>query len=164
MGRIARTVFRLLFAVLSLFTVPHAFPAFLYQTPAVQEYVLQPPHEGPGGPLIVYWTHLIGPPEVRPLPGPQEAYEALYEDADLHPDFPIDVWMDSEQGLLRLRRGGAAGNRDDRVEIEDGCLRTLTARDPTGRTLLVFKAVSGEIAPEGFDARDYFPEWPPAWS
>ena len=47
MGRIARTVFRLLFAVLSLFTVPHAFPAFLYQTPAVQEYVdaVGPSHE-----------------------------------------------------------------------------------------------------------------------
>lgn len=161
MGRIARTLFRVLFVVLSLFTVPYAFPAFLYQTPAVQEYLLLPPKEGSGGPLIVYWTHVVAAMEVRPSPGPLPGYEAVYEDPDLHPSFPIDVWLEANGSLRRLSRQGSP---ERRLEIGDGFLRAVTPRDPTGCTLVVFKAVSGDISPEEFDARDYLPEWPPAWT
>jgi hypothetical protein len=161
MGRIARTVIRLLLAVLSLFAVPHAFPAFLYQTPAVQEHVLLPPRDGSGGPLIVWWTHVIVPAEVRPAADRLWSCEAVHEDADLHPAFPIDVWLESAEGLLRLERHGS---EEHRLEIGDGYLRIVTPRDPTGATLVVFKAVCGDISPQSFNARDYFPQWPPAWA
>ena len=159
MGKIAKTVFRILFALLSVFVVPHVFPAFLYQTPAVQEHVLLPPDEGSGGPLIVYWPHVITAPEVYQSQESPCRYEVEYEDPDLHPSFPIDVWLDHDGELMRLERSG--GPLVERLEIRDGYLRMTSGHDPVGRTLVVFKVVAGSTGPEEFNARNYFADWPP---
>jgi hypothetical protein len=159
MGKIAKTVFRILFALLSVFVVPHVFPAFLYQTPAVQEHVLLPPEEGSGGPLIVYWPHVVTASEVRHVEELPCPYEVEYEDPGLHPSFPIDVWLELDGELVRLERDG--GSFVERLEIRDGFLRMTAAHDPLGRTLVVFKVVSGNVGTDEFNARNYFADWPP---
>lgn len=155
MSRILRTVARLLFVLLSVFAVPQAFPAFLYQTPMVQEHILPSPREGSGDPVIVYWVHVVAASEVRKVDGPPERYLVEHEDAGIHPVFPIDVWVDLDGTLRRLDRAAEATTGS--VEIREGYLRLNTLRNPRGRRLVIFKVVSGNLWGGDFNARSFFP-------
>ena len=156
---VLRKTVRVLMVVLSIFVVQPTFPAFLYQTPPVQEMVVLPPPTGGGNPVIAFWSHLVAPEDIRAARDEGNEYVVDYRDSSLHPDCAIDVWLESGTGLARMSR--TRGSPDGSVRILDGCLEVRTRLMPLGRNLVIFKVVSGTVEPGDFNARDYLAEWPP---
>jgi len=122
-------------------------------------------------PSIEYWAHTIDSSEMYFVSGsPYGYYEVIYYDAKLSGEYWYDVWFVANDGSWYR----TAPFYDSNISIwynvlylYDGSLAFNTPIDMTGCTMVVFRAEistaksKGIKDMQGFNAKDYFDNWPP---
>ncbi|HUV06824.1 MAG TPA: hypothetical protein VMX75_03775 [Spirochaetia bacterium] len=142
MGRkIIRLFLRIFLVLFSAFAITPVFPACLYQTNIIQEFIMELPKEGAGDPVIIYWSHVIGESELTYASIVSRRFIIEYEDSDFYPECRCDIWLKEEGELIRI--GPSGGSTRASVQIFDGCMQIESTWNMVGSEIVVFMMISG---------------------
>jgi hypothetical protein len=154
--QLLKQVFRLLLVAFSvLFPLP-SFPLQYYAVGTVQEYTLPKGPEGTNDPAVAYWQHTVQSAETWLADAKRGLYHAECEEADILASDCVDLWLIEQPGRWeRLLELGVE------VRPGDGRVNLSSPFPLAGRDLVIFRELSGTFDPQGFNARDWFEDWPP---
>ena len=154
--RLLKLVFRLILVAFSILFPMPTYPVLYHTVGTVQEYVLPKGPAGGGEPTIVYWEHVVRPEEAWAADSAGSRYRASCEEADILPGNCLDLWMADQPD--RWRRLADLGVE---ARAGDGLLELSATFPLARRRLVIFKELSCTLDPAGFNARDFFEDWPP---